>query len=140
MDRNYDIDTPEDLKKAEEELLRMEKADRIANGRCRFVFDIDGVIAKLNPENNYAVSEPDKEMVGLINRLHGYGNEIILHTARGYVTGIDWSKTTLSQLKNWGLKYDGLVFGKPNATYYVDDRMLSVEELKSLMLYMSARE
>ena len=57
------------------------------------------------------------------------GNSIALHTARGYVTGIDWSQVTKQQMARWGLKYHELHFGKPNADYYVDDRMLDIKQL-----------
>lgn len=97
-----------------------------------FVFDIDGVIAKINPSLNYADTEPITEMVDVINRLYDNGNHIILFTARGYKTGIDWSEVTKKQMADWGLKYHELKFGKPNADYYIDDKMLDLEVLKEL--------
>ena len=68
-------------------------------------------------------------MIDIINKLYDMGNHIVLFTARGYVTGIDWSSVTKEQLSKWGLKYHELHFGKPNADYYVDDRMLPVDFL-----------
>lgn len=129
----YDIDTEEEWKTAEEKLKREEVFQRIAAGGLRFVFDIDGVIAKLHPNNQYDQSEPNEAMIALINRLYQYGNEIILYTARGYATGIDWSIVTKEQLNRWGLKYHELHFGKPNASYYIDDRMLDMNDLIKLM-------
>lgn len=99
----------------------------LENGKKRFVFDIDGVIAKLQPQNDYVLSEPDERMIAAVNRLYDAGNEIILHTARGYVTGKDWTEVTVNQLKKWGLKYHELHFGKPNADYYIDDKMISAD-------------
>lgn len=125
MKHNYDIDTEEELRKAEQYL-------KIVSGKKRFVFDIDGVIAKLQENNDYAVSEPNNKMIKIVNYLYELGNEIILFTARGYVTGIDWSEITKNQMKKWGVKYTNLYFGKPNADYYVDDRMISIEELYDL--------
>jgi len=122
LSQNFDIDTEEDFIKA----VRYAK---IISGNNRYVFDIDGVIAKLEENNNYANSKPNKEMIAIINKLYDLGNEIILLTARGYVTGIDWREVTEVQLKSWGLKYHELHFGKPNADYYVDDKMLSMHEL-----------
>lgn len=97
-----------------------------------FVFDIDGVIAKINPTLNYADTEPIEGIVDIINRLYDNGNYIILFTARGYKTGIDWSEVTAKQMKDWGLKYHELKFGKPSADYYIDDKMLDLEILKQL--------
>ena len=45
------------------------------------------------------------------------------------MTGIDWREVTEKQLSDWGLSYHELHFGKPNADYYVDDRMLDMNVL-----------
>lgn len=122
MDHNYDIDTEEEFLKAEEYL-------KITAGGKRFVFDIDGVIAKLEPQLNYEQTSANERMVRIINKLYDMGNEIILFTARGYVTGIDWTETTRKQMEAWGVKYHQLIFGKPNADYYIDDKMLDMNRL-----------
>ena len=125
MSENYDIDTEEEFLKAEEFL-------HISNGNKTFVFDIDGVIAKIQKDLDYALAEPNERMIAIINKLYDYGNRIVLFTARGYVTGKDWSEVTKEQMARWGLKYHELKFGKPNADYYVDDRMLSLERIYDL--------
>ena len=125
MDENFDIDTEEEFQKAEEFL-------KIIHGDKTFVFDIDGVIAKIQKDLDYAHSEPNKQMIKIINKLYDYGNTIVLFTARGYVTGKDWSQVTREQMKLWGVKYHELKFGKPNADYYVDDKMLSLGRLYDL--------
>ena len=45
------------------------------------------------------------------------------------MTGIDWREATEQQLAKWGLHYHRLVFGKPAADYYIDDRMLPMAEI-----------
>jgi len=137
MDENLDIDTETELLKAEIELLKEKLANKnviegLLKGKKRLVFDIDGVIAKLQPKNDYALSEPATDMISAINRLYDAGNYIVLNTARGYVTGIDWSETTKKQLEKWGLKYHELHFGKPNADYYIDDKSLDMEVIRSI--------
>lgn len=127
MKENYDIDTEEELKKAQDRL-------KITEGGKRFVFDIDGVIAKLEPNNNYALSAPNEPMIQVINQLYEMGNQIILFTARGYVTGKDWSDTTKTQLQAWGVKYHELHFGKPNADYYIDDKFIDMNVLLNMFL------
>lgn len=127
MDKNYDIDTEEEFKTAEEYL-------KIIGGGKRFVFDIDGVIAQLSKELNYSQVGPREEMVKVINKLYDAGNYIVLFTARGYVTGKDWSEVTKDQMKKWGLKYNELHFGKPNADYYVDDKMLDMNKLLEMFV------
>ena len=125
MEKNYDIDTEDEFEKAQNYLTML-------SGGKRFVFDIDGVIARFNKELTYDQSLPNEPMIRAINRLYEAGNEIILHTARGYVTGIDWKEITEKQLADWGLKYHELHFGKPNADYYVDDKMLPMEQVTEL--------
>lgn len=127
MCKNYDIDTEEDLNIADEYI-------KMTSGRKRFVFDIDGVIAKLQNENNYAFSEPNEQIINVINKLHRMGHRIIIYTARGYVTGIDWHDETVKQFKEWGLCYHELHFGKPNADYYIDDKMIDMYKLIDIML------
>lgn len=122
MTENFDIDTEEEFRRAEEYL-------RIIHGNKTFVFDIDGVVAQIQKDLDYAQSEPNEPMIRIINLLYDYGNRIVLFTARGYVTGKDWSQLTKDQMQRWGLKYHELKFGKPNADYYVDDKMLSMERL-----------
>lgn len=127
MDKNYDIDTEEEFKKAEEYL-------KITSGGNRFVFDIDGVIANKVSDNDYSHATPNIRMINVINQLYEMENYIVLLTARGYVTGIDWREVTQKQLKKWGVNYHELHFGKPNADYYVDDRMMDIKKLLSMFL------
>ncbi len=122
MEENFDIDTEEEFARAADYLAMLQ-------GGKIFVFDIDGVVAKIQKNLNYALSEPNERMIRIINKLYDAGNHIILFTARGYVTGKDWSLVTKEQLRAWGVRYHELQFGKPNANYYVDDKMLSIEKL-----------
>lgn len=121
MDENFDIDT-------EEELVR---AGLFAGGK-RLVIDIDGVIAELREDHDYSKVGPRTEVIRNINRLYDAGNEIILLTARGYKTGKDWKQLTLESLEKWGVKYHELHFGKPNADYYIDDKMMPLSFLENL--------
>lgn len=125
MQKNYDIDTEEEFFKASQYL-------KIKNGGNRFVFDIDGVIAQFDATLNYQNSLPNEKMISIINQLHEWGNEIVLFTARGYVTGKDWEDVTKKQMERFGLSYDELLFGKPNADYYVDDKMLDMNLILEL--------
>lgn len=122
MKENYDIDT-------EEEFARAEEFIKITSGDKRFVFDIDGVVAKIQKDLDYSQSEPNIKMIHIINKLYDMGNHIVLFTARGYVTKKDWSSITKKQLGDWGVKYHELLFGKPNADFYIDDKMISMEKL-----------
>ena len=94
-----------------------------------FAFDLDGVIATLVPDGEYARAEPYLPAVRLVARLREAGNRIVIYTARGSHTGLDWAEATCHQLSVWGVRYDELRFGKPAADYYIDDRMMSLATL-----------
>lgn len=92
----------------------------------RFVVDIDGTIC--SQAEDYREALPDYRIIDKVNELYDEGHEIIFFTARGTKTGIDWRKVTEKQFKKWGVKYHELIFGKPYADVYIDDRMISVED------------
>lgn len=85
------------------------------------VFDLDGTLCT-NTFGEYEKAEPDPVAIARVNRLAGQGHRIVVFTARGSATGIDWSEMTRDQLGRWGLRYDELHFGKPSADVFVDDR------------------
>jgi len=126
MDDNFDIDYRHQLANLPVEKTR----DR----QQTFVFDIDGVIAYLSPDNNYSLAKPNFEIINKINELFNAGNYIVLFTARGSKTGKDWQSVTENQMKEWGVKFNEIRFGKPFADYYIDDRMLSVHQLLNLKM------
>ena len=84
-------------------------------------FDIDETICKTYGAD-YLNSKPIKERIDQINELYEQGNTIKILTARGSVTGIDWTELTTKQLNSWGLKYHELHLTKPYADVYVDDK------------------
>jgi hypothetical protein len=97
-----------------------------------FVFDIDGVIATIVPTIDYALAGPMVENIKRLNRLYDAGNTIVLFTARGTVTGINWTEVTQKQMSDWGVRYHRLQFGKPAADYYIDDKMIGFDTLAAL--------
>ena len=122
MDNNYDIDTEEEFQQAKRQIE--------LNARPhRFVFDIDGVVAQFRDDLDYSSACPNQKMIHCINALYDAGNQIVLFTARGYKTGIDWRDTTERQMREWGVKYHELKFGKPDADYYIDDKMLGIQKV-----------
>ncbi|MCD6288309.1 MAG: acylneuraminate cytidylyltransferase [Candidatus Hydrogenedentes bacterium] len=140
MDENFDIDTVEQLKNAETFLAqagneRSEQSDGVPklDGQKTFCFDIDGVLAELTPDCQYDQAGPITDNVELVNALYDQGHTIVLFTARGTVTGIDWADVTKKQMEQWGVKYHELLFGKPSADYYVDDRFIDIERLRSIV-------
>ena len=90
-----------------------------------YCFDLDGTLCKLNGLN-YENSEPYQSRIELVNELFDNGHTIIIETARGSETKIDWCKKTEEQLSNWGVKYHKLrVAVKLSADYYIDDKAIT---------------
>tara|TARA_X000001036_G_C20489934_1_gene729368 strand:+ start:431 stop:724 length:294 start_codon:yes stop_codon:yes gene_type:complete len=86
-----------------------------------YCFDIDGTLcSKDNEDYNFAI--PYMDRIEIVNKLHDNGHKIILFTARGSATGIDWEELTKKQLSEWEVKYDELRFGKPHADLFIDDK------------------
>lgn len=122
MQEMYDVDTEKDFD-------RVSDVMKIKEGGRQFVFDIDGVIALKREDLDYAQALPNEKMIAIVNKLYDMGNRIVLFTARGYVTGIDWRPTTEKQMKDWGVRYHELKMGKPNADFYIDDKFLDMKFL-----------
>ena len=95
-------------------------------------FDIDNVICKTNSTNNYSKSVPIKKNINVINQAYNNGFTVILYTARymgrckGDITKVkkQIKPLTLKQLKNWGVKYHKIYFGKPSFDLFIDDKSL----------------
>jgi len=72
--------------------------------------DIDGMICT-NEGTNYKEAKPIEENIKLINELYK-NNKIVIWTARGTLTKKDFKELTEKQLKDWGVNYHELLFGK----------------------------
>jgi len=86
-----------------------------------YCFDIDGTLCT-NTAGTYETAEPFYDRIKIVNNLQDEGHRIILFTARGTTTGIDWRPLTESQMKAWGVKYHELHLGKPYYDIFVDDK------------------
>ncbi len=126
----FDIDSLDELEKVITTILINSEKPKNKQTIC---FDIDGVIATIVPSNEYALAKCNKDTIKLISNLKKLGFKIVLYTARGSATGINWKETTKKQMNEWGVEYDELHFGKPAALYYVDDRLISLNNLQNLV-------
>lgn len=129
----YDIDTEDELQRADR-ALRVE-ADRETSRT--FCFDIDGVIATIAPGNDYRLADPIESTIRLINSLYDAGHTIILFTARGSATGLDWEAVTSQQMRDWGVQHHELRLGKPAADFYIDDKLATLSEVEQLVAFLS---
>ena len=111
-------------------------SDILTWGGMRYCFDLDGTICHTplteGGQPNYLKSTKFPYMVDTINRLYDEGNHIIIMTARGRGSGINWTFETVEQLERWGVKYHEIepMFHKPNADIFIDDKGINVEEWK----------
>ena len=92
-----------------------------------YCFDIDGTLCE-QQEDDYSQAEPHRNRIDRVNSLFDEGHRIVLFTARGSKSGIDWSRATRIQLEEWGLRYHELILGKPHADFYVDDKAIHSED------------
>lgn len=89
-----------------------------------YVFDLDGTLCSHEKDYNDAIPMPGR--IAEVNKLFEQGHHIIIDTARGATTGIDWFHITEKQLALWGLKYHSLRVGKK--LFYdviVDDKAIN---------------
>ena len=94
-----------------------------------YCFDIDGTLCT-NTEGDYEEAMPFQVIISEVNRLFAEGHHIVLQTARGATTGIDWRELTEQQLRAWGVRYHALYMGKPTADVYIDDKAINFADWK----------
>ena len=69
--------------------------------------------------------ERDRE----IRKLHEKGHRIIIQTARGSGSGINYENLTRQQLKEFNIPYHDLNIGKkPSADVYIDDKAINIKD------------
>jgi hypothetical protein len=95
--------------------------------KMTYIIDIDGTICT-NTWGRYELAVPFISRIGKINKLFDQGNIIIYHTARGSTTGVDWSYLTEEQFKEWGVKYNKIVYGKIQGDIFIDDKGVNADD------------
>lgn len=98
-----------------------------------YVFDLDNTLCltnrKLDGDWDYLNSKPYLDRIVMVNKLFETGNRIIIETARGNSSKINWYLETHNQLTTWGLKFHELRTGvKFGADYYVDDKAINSKD------------
>jgi CMP-N,N'-diacetyllegionaminic acid synthase len=134
LDHNDDIDTVSDFDEVvKKDRLSFKEITGLTGTKYRvFCIDIDGVLATIVSPDRYQDANPICNTIDKVNELFNAGHKVILFTARGSATGLDWQAETEAQLRSWGVKYHRLMFGKPAADFYVDDKAMLPEELREL--------
>ena len=100
----------------------------------RICFDLDNTLVTYPTiPGDYSTVRPIYKNIELLNRLKKDGHEIIIHTARRMATHKnnigkvikDIALVTLNTLDKYNIIYDELIFGKPIADIYIDDRAIN---------------
>ena len=92
-----------------------------------YCFDLDGTLCT-NTNGKYDEAEPFHDRIAIVNKLYDEGHHILIDTARGSTTGIDWTAVTKEQLNKWGTKYHTLRAGvKLTADLYIDDKGINAD-------------
>lgn len=92
----------------------------------KYFIDLDNTLCYTN-DGNYHNSTPIIERINYVNKLKDDNHHITIWTARGSNTGINYSELTKKQLNEWNVKYDDLLFNKPNYDIYIDDKSFNVD-------------
>lgn len=91
-----------------------------------YCFDLDGTLCDTKG-SDYKNSQPKHDRIARVNQLLDNGHHIIIFTARGSSSGLDWTELTRTQLEDWGIQHHEVIFGKPSADFYIDDKAIPVE-------------
>lgn len=107
--------------------------------------DIDDTLCRypkkyLHHKDKYSFSKPIRKNVNLVNLLINKGYYIKLYTARGMSTykkdlikiENKFRNFTIKQLKNWGVRYHELIFGKENYDIIIDDKSVNLSKTINL--------
>jgi hydroxymethylpyrimidine pyrophosphatase-like HAD family hydrolase len=85
-----------------------------------YIYDIDDTIIKSDLINGeYCNAEPIQSEIDILNKLYDAGSKIMLHTGRHW----NHYDITIEQLKQFGVKYHGLIMGKIPGIYIDKDAL-----------------
>lgn len=102
---------------SEDDVVRKNKSHKV---KINYV-DVDGFLCT-DERGHYHKVRPLYKNIQKINKLYLNGELIIIWTARGATTGIDWTNLTEKQLRQWKVKYHDLRFTKPYFDKLWDDK------------------
>jgi capsule biosynthesis phosphatase len=106
-----------------------------------YCFDLDDTICFPNHKESgtfekYGKALPNEDIITFIRKAYESGHEIKIHTARRMLTHSgdlkkieeDVGEITREWLTEHSVPYHSLIFGKPYADIYVDDKGMNVKD------------
>jgi len=124
------IGTLEEIKQNAREYQLLSKSQP----KLRICFDLDNTLVSYpSIPGDYSTVKPIHANINLLKNLKQAGHEIIIYTARRMATHKhnigkvmkDIALITLESLETLGIEYDEIIFGKPIADIYIDDRAMN---------------
>ena len=106
----------------------------VPKDKLRICFDLDNTLVTYPTiAGDYSTVKPIDSNLTLLRKLKNEGHEIIIYTARrmkthnGNVGKVikDIASVTIDTLERLNIDYDELIFGKPIADIYIDDRAIN---------------
>lgn len=117
--------------------IRVSQGEIIFKKSIRVCVDLDGTLVTLPTiAKDYTTCQPIKGNINLVQALKKAGRYIIIYTARRMKTHqgdiqkviADIGEITKLTLEKFEIPYDELIFGKPWADVYLDDRAINAIE------------
>jgi capsule biosynthesis phosphatase len=112
----------------------LENKTKLKIKKLRICFDLDNTLVTYPTlPGDYSSVKPIEKNIKLLKCLKKQGHEIIIYTARRMLTHNsnvgkvikDIAMVTLQTLEDLNIPYDEIIFGKPIADIYIDDRALN---------------
>lgn len=127
MEKTYHLGSKNEIEKNE-----IFKANN--KNKLRICFDLDNTLFTFPTiPDDYTTVLPIENNIKLLKYLKNSGHEIIIHTARRMRTHNnnvgkvlkDIAQITFNSLDQYNIPYDEIIFGKPIADIYIDDKALN---------------
>ena len=112
-----------------------------------YCFDLDDTICiprhdKLCSFEKYGNAHPVSKVIKKIKSIYGSGHQVIIFTARRMLTHDgdlakiedDVGEITRDWLSKHEVPYHKLIFGKPYADFYIDDKAVNLSAFESMGL------
>ena len=106
----------------------------ISKPHLRICFDLDNTLVTYPyVTGDYTTVKPIEKNIKLLQKLKAEGHTIIIYTARRMATHKhnvgavmkDIARITFATLELFNIEYDEIIFGKPIADIYIDDRAVN---------------
>ena len=110
-----------------------------------YCFDLDDTICvprhgAKNSQEKYGEADSVPVIISKINSIYDAGHQVIIFTARRMLTHegnlesieIDVGDITRNWLCEHNVRYNKLIFGKPYADFYVDDKAINLDEFNRM--------